>query len=97
MEAYEGMYKTAKIRVEYESAFKLKTSHIKLFINGKLADTAKRTLKEFLENYTLQSVIVIDGEELVVVAKIKTAGELLVVPEPEIYVGNTKIPMIKVS
>lgn len=97
MEAYEGMYKTAKIRVEYESAFKLKTSHIKLFINGKLADTAKRTLKEFLENYTLQSVIVIDGEELVVVAKIKTAGELLVVPEPEVYVGNTKIPMIKVS
>ena len=34
MEAYEGMYKSAKIRVEYESAFKLKTSHIKLFING---------------------------------------------------------------
>lgn len=97
MEAYEGMYKSAKIRVEYESAFKLKTSHIKLFINGKLADTAKRTFKEFLENYTLQSVIVIDGEELVIVAKIKTAGELLVVPEPEIYVGNTKIPMIKVS
>lgn len=96
MEAYEGMYKSAKIRVEYESAFKLKTSHIKLFINGKLADTAKRTLREFLENYTLQSVIVIDGEELVVVAQIKSA-EHLVITEPEVYVGNIKIPMIKVS
>lgn len=95
MEAYEGMYKSAKIRVEYESAFKLKTSHIKLFINGN-ADTAKRTLKEFLENNTLQSVIVIDGEEFVVVAQIKSA-EHLVITEPEVYVGNTKIPMIKVS
>ena len=96
MEAYEGMYKTAKIRVEYKSRLGI-ISAFNLVINGKLSDTVKRTLKEFLENYTLQSVIVIDGEELVVVAKIKTAGELLVCPEPEVYVGNTKIPMIKVS
>ena len=97
MEAYEGMYKTAKIRVEYESSLKLTRAHINLIINGKLADTVNRTFKEIFENYTLQSVIVIDGEELVVVAKIKTAGLQLVVPEPEVYVGNTKIPMIKVS
>ena len=96
MEAYEGMYKTAKIRVEYESSLKLTLAHINLIINGKLADTVKRTFKEILENYTLQSVIVIDGEELVVVAQIKSA-EHLVITEPEVYVGNTKIPMIRVS
>lgn len=96
MEAYEGMYKTAKIRVEYESSLKLTLAHINLIINGKLADTVNRTFKEIFENYTLQSVIVIDGEELVVVAQIKSA-EHLVITEPEVYVGNTKIPMIKVS
>lgn len=41
-------------------------------------------------------MIVIDGEEFVVVAQIKSA-EHLVITEPEVYVGNTKIPMIKVS
>lgn len=96
MEAYEGMYKTAKIRVEYKYRLGI-TSAFNLVINGKLSDTVKYSLKDVVENKTLQSVIVIDGEELVVVAKIKTAGELLVVPEPEVYVGNTKIPMIKVS
>lgn len=96
MEAYEGMYKTAKIRVEYESSLKLTLAHINLIINGKLADTVNRTFKEIFENYTLQSVIVIDGEELVVVAQIKSA-EHLVITEPEVYVGNTKIPMIRVS
>ena len=96
MEAYEGMYKTAKIRVEYESSLKLTRAHINLIINGKLADTVNRTFKEIFENYTLQSVIVIDGEELVVVAQIKSA-EHLVITEPEVYVGNSKIPMIRVS
>lgn len=96
MEAYEGMYKSAKIRVEYESSLKLTLAHINLIINGKLADTVNRTFKEIFENYTLQSVIVIDGEELVVVAQIKSA-EHLVITEPEVYVGNTKIPMIRVS
>ena len=96
MEAYEGMYKTAKIRVEYESSLKLTLAHINLIINGKLADTVNRTFKEIFENYTLQSVIVIDGEELVVVAQIKSAGHL-VITEPEVYVGNSKIPMIRVS
>lgn len=95
MEAYEGMYKSAKIRVEYKGFIGL--SSINLVINGKLSDTVKCSLKDYIENKTLQSVIVIDGEELVVVAKIKTAGLQLVVPEPEVYVGNTKIPMIKVS
>lgn len=90
------MYKTAKIRVEYESSLKLTLAHINLIINGKLADTVNRTFKEIFENYTLQSVIVIDGEELVVVAQIKSA-EHLVITEPEVYVGNTKIPMIRVS
>lgn len=96
MEAYEGMYKTAKIRVEYESSLKLTLAHINLIINGKLVDTVNRTFKEIFENYTLQSVIVIDGEELVVVAQIKSA-EHLVITEPEVYVGNKKIPMIRVS
>lgn len=96
MEAYEGMYKTAKIRVEYESRLGI-TSAFNLVINGKLSDTVKCSLKDAIENRTLQSVIVIDGEELVVVAQIKTSGLHLMVPEPEIYVGNTKIPMIKVS
>ena len=95
MEAYEGMYKTAKIRVEYKGHLGI-ASAFNLVIKGKLSDTVKSSLKDAIENRTLQSVIVIDGEELVV-AKIKTAGELLVVPEPEVYVGNTKIPMIKVS
>ena len=94
MEAYEGMYKSAKIRVEYKGLIGL--SSINLVINGKLSDTVKCSLKDVVENKTLQSVIVIDGEELVV-AKIKTAGLQLVVPEPEVYVGNTKIPMIKIS
>lgn len=95
MEAYEGMYKSAKIRVEYKGLIEL--SSINLVINGKLSDTVKCSLIDVVENKTLQSVIVIDGEELVVVAKIKTAGLQLVVPEPEVYVGNTKIPMIRVS
>ena len=96
MEAYEGMYETAKIRVEYKGHLGI-ASAFNLVIKGKLSDTVKSSLKDAIENRSLQSVIVIDGEELVVVAKIKTAGELLVVPEPEVYVGNTKIPMIKVS
>ena len=95
MEAYEGMYKSAKIRFEYKGLIGL--SSINLVINDKLSDTVKCSLKDVVENKTLQSVIVIDGEELVVVAKIKTAGLQLVVPEPEVYVGNTKIPMIKIS
>ncbi|MDY5682604.1 MAG: hypothetical protein SPG48_03505 [Treponema sp.] len=94
MEAYEGMYKSAKIRVEYKGFIGL--SSINLVINGKLSDTVKCSLKDVVENKTLQSVIVIDGEELVVVAKIKTAGRLIY-EEPEVYVGNSKIPMIRVS
>lgn len=90
MKAYEGMYKSAKIRIEY------KALAYNLVINGKLSDTVKISLKEVIENRTLQSVIVIDGEELVVVAQIKTAGRLIY-EEPEVYVGNSKIPMIKVS
>lgn len=97
MEAYEGMYKTAKIRIEYKTRLGIIASAFNLVINGKLSDTVKCSLKDAIENRTLQSVIVIDGEELVVVAKIKTAGLQLVVPEPEVYVGNTKIPMIRVS
>lgn len=96
MEAYEGMYKTAKIRVEYESFLKLTLAHINLIINGKLADTVNRTFKEIFKNYTLQSVIVIDGEELVVVAQIESA-EHLVITEPKVYVGSTQIPIVRVS
>ncbi len=95
MEAYEGMYKSAKIRVEYTTFLKMGLAY-NLVINGKLSDTVKISLKDVIENRTLQSVIVIDGEELVVVAQIKTAGHLIV-NEPEVYVGNTKIPMIRVS
>lgn len=95
MEAYEGMYKTAKIRVEYKSRLGI-SSAFNLVINGKLSDTVKCSLKDAIENRTLQSVIVIDGEELVVVAQIKTAGRLIY-EEPEVYVGNSKIPMIRVS
>lgn len=95
MEAYEGMYKTAKIRVEYTTFLKMNLAY-NLIINGKLSDTLKASPKEIFENNTLQSVIVIDGEELVVVAQIKTAGRLIY-EEPEVYVGNSKIPMIKVS
>lgn len=90
MEAHEGCYKTAKIRVE-ESLSKMT-----LIINGKVSDTIKRGLKEIVRNYTLQTVIVIDGEELVVVAKIESAGHFIF-KDPEVYVGNTKIPMIRVS
>lgn len=90
MEAYEGIYKNAKIRVE------MSLSKINLIINGKVSDTMKRGLKEAFQNYTLQTVIVIDGEELVVVAQIKTQLQVFV-QAPEVYVGNTKIPMIQVS
>ena len=96
MEAYEGMYKSAKIRVEYKTRLGIIASAFNLVINGKLSDTVKCSLKDVVENKTLQSVIVIDGEELVVVAKIKTAGRLIY-EEPEVYVGNSKIPMIRVS